>query len=446
MISIVFLFGLDMLLKIYLFSQLSKQKVKTSVQFVFAFLVGVIAVLLSETFLYIEPVMLFLLAFWLRPRWRLKQYLFYCLLPFSSVDLFQRMSGFYELKRVIFSYPADSFEAYLFIVIGLSLFLGMYLVFVKVFRIDFDIVRQLFYYPQFHWLVRVLNASMLFYSVLLHSILVWGGSDQEASITMGLGTTEFSIDLNLSQLFLFIGFIIYTNLKLKDILEEEIRESKEEQLAAMMAYSHHIESLYKEIRGFRHDYTNVLISFNEAIKHKDMATIEKIYRSVLADSDKLFYKSGYDIANLANLQHAAMKSIVSAKMIEAQSKGISLSVEVEKAIDVPEGIEVIELLKVLSIFLDNAIEGASQASTPELWFSYFKDGKTYVLLIENSSFEERINTKTIYDYGHSSKGADRGIGLATVKTIVDKYPQMSLMTSSQNYRFRQELTVGVNRF
>lgn len=53
-----------------------------------------------------------------------------------------------------------------------------------------------------------------------------------------------------------------------------------------------------------------------------------------------------------------MKSIVSAKMFEAQSKGIRLSIEIEKVIKAPASIDSIDLLKLLAIFLDNAIEAS----------------------------------------------------------------------------------------
>ncbi|WP_174854850.1 zeta toxin family protein, partial [Streptococcus suis] len=73
-------------------------------------------------------------------------------------------------------------------------------------------------------------------------------------------------------------------------------------------YSRHVESLYKEIRSFRHDYTNILISLNEAIKEEDIVAIRSIYQEVIADSDRKFYDGKYDIARLSNIQNPAVKS------------------------------------------------------------------------------------------------------------------------------------------
>ncbi len=62
------------------------------------------------------------------------------------------------------------------------------------------------------------------------------------------------------------------------------------------------------------------------------------------------------------------------------------------------------------------------------------------MVIENSIQEESVEISSIYDYGISSKGVGRGIGLANVKTIVNKYPNVSLSTNSYNHQFIQELT------
>lgn len=134
-----------------------------------------------------------------------------------------------------------------------------------------------------------------------------------------------------------------------------------------------------------------------------------------------------------------MKSILSAKLMEAQAKGLHLTVEIAEPIAAPD-MELLDVVTVLSIFLDNAIEASLQTEQKMLNLAYFADGNRKIFVLENSIFDERINTKTIYNYGKSSKGADRGIGLANVKDILDKYPSVSLMTTSSHYLFKQEIT------
>lgn len=74
-----------------------------------------------------------------------------------------------------------------------------------------------------------------------------------------------------------------------------------------------------------------------------------------------------------------------------------------------------------------------------LLVAYFEDQGKKILIIENSTAEEKIQTKSIFSYGKSSKGAGRGIGLANVQRLLSRYPSFILITTSQAFRFRQEL-------
>ena len=238
-----------------------------------------------------------------------------------------------------------------------------------------------------------------------------------------------------------ISFLFYISEEVKKEQENELIRLKDQQLNSMSSYSEHIESLYTQIRGFRHDYTNLLVSLNEAIHHNDMPAVKSIYDTVLADSGKSLNTDSYQIGNLAKISNPSVKSIISAKLMEAHQKGIALKVEVEDYMDSPK-MEVLDFLRTLSILLDNAIEAAEKCKEASLVFAYFKDSNSDILIVENSTETERINTKTIFKRGFSSKGDNRGIGLANVKEILDKYDNVILNTTSVDYRFRQEMRIG----
>ncbi|SDB20898.1 two-component system, AgrA family, sensor histidine kinase AgrC [Streptococcus henryi] len=435
---IFYVFSLDFAVRLFIFKEMSKLQLGWQKLFVFSGLVGLIACLLPQVILLLEPIFLFLVLGFLRPRWTFSQYLFFGLIPFVIIDLFQRMTGVYEIKLAVLESVPGGIEGIIFILLGELTLLIFYYFFIKILRIDLQNIIQIFRYPSFKRLILILNISMVFYAVILHSILVLSGTAQSSSLTFNLGDIEVVIDLLQSQLWLFVGSIIYFNFKMKEILNKELQESKEQQLSALSSYSQHVESLYKDIRSFRHDYTNILVSLNEAFKQDDLDMAKGIYETVIADSDKKFYDSKYDIANLSHLENTAMKSIISAKLMEAQQLGIDLTVEIAEPISQPD-MDLLDVVTILSIFLDNAIEAAQEAENPSLALAYFQENHQKILLIENSTQAEKVNTKAIFNYGKSSKGDNRGIGLANVKEILDRYPGVSLMTTSQNYNFRQEI-------
>ena len=54
--------------------------------------------------------------------------------------------------------------------------------------------------------------------------------------------------------------LLYLKAISKEKLEKEIIDQKDTQLNELAIYRHHVESLYEEIRSFRHDYINILTS------------------------------------------------------------------------------------------------------------------------------------------------------------------------------------------
>lgn len=392
----------------------------------------------------LEPVFFLGMLIYLRPAWKVHQYLFYALLPFVAVDMTERLLNSVSLKNPEFFSGMDSsflngLELVSFFIIALVAPFLLFLLFTKVFRIDFTKMSRIFTYPSFGKTIWFFDMSLLLYSFLAFPLFILQGQEAHSSIALRLGNVTAKIEVLGLQLSLFLVFILYFNFKIKEILDKENADLKEQQLEDLSRYSQHVESLYKELRSFRHDYTNVLVSLNESIKNRDMDQVEQIYTSVLASSDKRFYDSKYEIPNLSNLTDPAMKSLVSAKLTQSVELGIEAAVEIPEPIGLPQ-MEVLDLMKVLSIFLDNAIEASQEATKPSLAFAYFKLDKQTLLVIENSIKEEKIRTQALFKEGYSSKGQGRGIGLATVQKISHKYPHLSLQTTSNKYRFRQELT------
>ncbi|MCU9534103.1 GHKL domain-containing protein [Streptococcus sp. CSL10205-OR2] len=374
-------------------------------------------------------------------QWNWIKYFFYSLFPFVFFEIFGNFSNLYN--RFLFKLTADQWYNFYWSewidnILAVALCFG----FLKLFRIEFkEINNRLDYQKDLQKLFKVFNGSLIVYALSTYTI---------ANLIFLMEGNQFytSIDLVyirrhlLNFYFIFIiGIVFQINYLAKKNRERELAERKDSQIKDLTSYSQHIEALYKEIRSFRHDYTNILVSFNEAIKSKDIESIETIYKSVLAESDKKFYQSKYDIAHLSNLNNTAMKSLVSAKLIEAQTQEINIFVEVPDPIDVSK-MELVDFLTILSVFLDNAIEASQMSDEVILRFAYFEEANQKILVIENSTSENKVNTKEIFQYGISTKGSDRGIGLSNVKNILSKYPDISLNTTSSNHTFTQELIMN----
>lgn len=234
--------------------------------------------------------------------------------------------------------------------------------------------------------------------------------------------------------------LIYLNSTLTARLEEELLYQKDKQLEELLLYSQHIESLYNEIRSFRHDYINVLTSIQYGIEMKDIDAIQEVYENILAKTKNKISDSQYDFANLSNISNPAIKSVISAKLLEAQSKGIELHIEVEGKLHLAN-MDTLDFIIILSILLDNAIEATELSVKPSLILAIFEEKDTEFIIVENSIVQDKVEISNIFNHGFSSKGEGRGIGLANVHSILDKYPSASIKTKSRNYSFKQVIEI-----
>ena len=159
---------------------------------------------------------------------------------------------------------------------------------------------------------------------------------------------------------------------------------------------------------------------------------------MLKDSAKYLNDDKFDLAKLSRLEDNAVKSVLSAKLLEAQNKGISISVEIEDAIH-DFKIELLDFIRILSILLDNAIEGSLTSLRPRIAIALIQDEDVLVLIVENSTGQEKLLTDPLFEPGYSSKGEGRGIGLANVRRILEKYPKSQIRTRSANFLFSQTI-------
>ena len=278
----------------------------------------------------------------------------------------------------------------------------------------------------------LMNVSMFFYIILLQ-VLVIG----EGFIPNAVERREHLVGI---YVVIFFVMLIYLNSTLTEKLELELLYQKNKQLEELSVYSKHVESLYNEIRSFRHDYINVLTSIQEGIELKDIEAIQEVYDNVLSKTKENFSNSKYDFANLSNITNTAIKSVVSAKLLEAQSKNVEVHIEVESLVSL-SNMDALDIITILSILLDNAIEAACLAEKPCLTLAIFQEKDSDIIVVENSIREEKINISKIFDLGYSSKGENRGIGLSNVHDILDKYPAAFIKTSSRKHLFRQTIEI-----
>ncbi len=360
-----------------------------------------------------------------------KLFFFYGLFPMILVNLFYRGISYFVLpflgQGIV---DGDGNPLFLLIMLFVCFIV---LVFLKWLDYDFTRLRKEFLDKGFQQSLTKINWIMGAYFLVMENLSYFEYAYDIQSKTVRHLILVF-------YLLFFMGIIKKLDTYLKDKLHERLDQEQALRYRDMERYSRHIEELYKEVRSFRHDYTNLLTSLRLGIEEEDMEQIKEVYDSVLKDSSQKLQDNKYDLGRLVNIRDRALKSLLAGKFLKARDKNIVFNVEVPEEILV-EGMSLLDFLTIVSILCDNAIEASAEASQPHVSIAFLKNGAQETFIIENSIKEESIDISEIFSFGASSKGEERGVGLYTVMKIVESHPNTSLNTTCKNQVFRQVLTI-----
>ena len=380
---------------------------------------------------FIEPLYGIGLSFLLLRGLPKKLLVFYGLFPMILVNLFYRGVSYFVFpflgQGIVDRDGNPAFLLIMFFVCFIVLF------FFKWLDYDFANLRKEILDKDFQKSLTKINWIMGAYYLVMQSLSYF-------EYEQGIQSTTVRHLILVFYLLFFMGIIKKLDTYLKDKLHERLDQEQTLRYRDMERYSRHIEELYKEVRSFRHDYTNLLTSLRLGIEEENMEQIKEVYDSVLKDSSQKLQDNKYDLGRLVNIRDRALKSLLAGKFLKAREKDIVFNVEVPEEIQV-ESMSLLDFLTIVSILCDNAIEASAEASQPRVSIAFIKNGAQETFIIENSIKEEGIDISEIYSFGVSSKGEDRGVGLYTVMKIVESYPNASLNTTCQDQVFRQVLAV-----
>lgn len=249
----------------------------------------------------------------------------------------------------------------------------------------------------------------------------------------------FTYFLVLAILCYFATYLFY-KIVYKRYFEKKKRFTEEfMQMESMKEYTGQIEDLYLDIRSFKHDYINILSSMHSYINEHNYEGLEKYFNQELmpAGSTLAFGDSAY--GKLGFIQVPEIKSILYIKILQALKQGIAVTTDLkEKFSYFP--MNVLDLVRVLGILLDNAIEASALTDEKFLSITFLKDMENIYIQIQNSS-PQIENVEELYQIKNSSKGEERGFGLFEVRKIIGQYSNVLLNTEYSNFVFTQKLVL-----
>lgn len=356
--------------------------------------------------------------------------LFYSLFPIGFWDVIKNFLGYFIISKIPILYRL--YETNLGTMIFSLLAEIIVLFLISLFRYNFSHLKIKNLDRKTKFILITADILMLAYFILPPYI---NYSDKVSWDRM----LDYKELLTAVYFLLFICFVNLLDRKLLQELQEKVVLQKDIQLQNLSNYSQQVEGLYQEIRGFRHDYANILSSLKIGIDQKDINLVSQVYDSVLKNSGEKLKGKRFDVAHLRNINDLALKSLLLSKLSEAQNLSIPVSLEISEQFSI-KNMEQIDFLTITSILLDNAIESAAEGGIA-ICFLEDTEWNKLVMIVKNSTLEREIELRDIFKRDNSSKGVGRGIGLANVRRILKSYPNVCLKTTSKNYVFTQILEI-----
>ncbi|UPQ86121.1 GHKL domain-containing protein [Ignavigranum ruoffiae] len=245
----------------------------------------------------------------------------------------------------------------------------------------------------------------------------------------------------------FIFFIIYSLLTVVILfvymrVNRQHQKIKEKQIEfqALQNYTQSLEQSYNTLRKFRHDYKNLLISLDSLLDEGDLAAIQKfIKQDMQVEANKLLATRN-NLDDLSKLNISPLKGLILAKLWQVNPQKIEVKLEINQPVEQLK-MEPIDCVKVVGILLDNAIEAVQEVGSGQIRLTCFQLQHSVHLIIDNTYVGEMIPTNQLFQPGFSTKGQQRGLGLANVREIIAQYPDVSIETQIKGQIFSQHLII-----
>lgn len=194
---------------------------------------------------------------------------------------------------------------------------------------------------------------------------------------------------------------------------------------------------YKEMRKFRHDYQNILLSIEGFIQNQAWDELATYFTQELS-LHSAQNKQSFD--RLLLLENANLRQILYAKFAAAQLTNVNVKLEVAEPITIDHP-DQLTLSRMLGIVLDNAIEEvASLGKDASVTVAFFKESEVTIILVVNDCRKQVEPLPILSKEGFSSKGDGRGFGLVNLAALQGR-SDILVNTEVVDGTFRQEIIV-----
>lgn len=252
----------------------------------------------------------------------------------------------------------------------------------------------------------------------------------------------FEMNFPLSILIMdIISLMVCFYFSMKNIIKIAKIEEQNIKIETLESYNKTLSIMYDNIRGFRHDFGNIVQALNGYVESNNQDGIKRMSDSLMKEF-KSINNMGLLDPNI--IKNPAIYSILTNKYYLAEQDDIEINIQVMMDFAQVEKYTY-ELCRILGILLDNAIEAARECEEKIINVKFIRDYRANrnLIIIENSYNEVDIDIDKIFEKGYTSKADcknEHGLGLWNVRKILKKMNNFNLFTTKEEL-FCQQLEI-----
>ncbi len=212
-----------------------------------------------------------------------------------------------------------------------------------------------------------------------------------------------------------------------------------QKLESATEYNRSLCILHDSVRGFKHDFDNIVTTIGGYVRTNDMKGLKDYYVQLEDDCQRV---NNLYLLNPEVINNDGIYNLLTKKYQEADSKNIKVNMTF--LLDLSSlHMKIYEFARILGILLDNAIEASSECKEKTINIDFRNDSKNsrQIITIENTYKDKNVDTEKIFEKGTSSKDNHTGLGLWEVRKLVKKNNNINLYTSKTDKYFSQQLEI-----
>lgn len=243
----------------------------------------------------------------------------------------------------------------------------------------------------------------------------------------------------ISMLSIFAYFFIsFYSLLSTNKLDTTTRDLEEAQL-----YNKTLTILHDSIRGFKHDFHNIVQSIGGYADRGDLEGLRIYYRQLLQDCGRT---NNLTALSPEVINNPAIYNVLATKYHKADEIGVQINLGIFIDLnEIQKHMKIYEFTRILGILLDNAIEAAAECENKIIHVSFRKEQnrRRLLVIIDNTYKNKDINVDKIYekDFSTKSKTTNSGLGLWEVRQILKKNNNLNLFTAKSEEFFSQQFEI-----